>query len=229
MKTLEKLAQLAHEYSEKFYGCEIMASDVNVAWFAGYETAQEHVHAALEEVEARIVELEDQIVGVSKVMNSPETADSCEHILDMNKMVDVSSSKTSNSCERHIDSNLKYRCDVSLLNLIASTEIAKESFPGTPPDAADIGAVKDYIEHLEGMVGSTSATLNNWISVKDASPEPELGEPALVLILWRGLGGWCHDIAYHHKGKYEWCSVMDEPFINVCYWQPLPEPPKEEG
>ena len=68
MKTLEKLAQLAHEYSEKFYGCEIMASDINVAWFAGYETAQEHVHAALEEVEARIVELEDQIAGVSKVI-----------------------------------------------------------------------------------------------------------------------------------------------------------------
>lgn len=223
MKTLEKLARLAHEYSEKFYGCEIMASDINVAWFAGYETAQEHVHAALEEVEARIVELEDQIAGVSKVMNSPEKQDSCEHILDMNKMVDVSSSKTSNSCERHIDSNLKYRCDVSLLNLIASTEIAKESFPGTPPDAADIGAVKDYIEHLEGMVGSTSATLNNWISVAKRLPTPHKA------VMW------------YLKGNLSAIGSFDDNeqgvFIRTCFfklkefthWQELPEPPKEEG
>lgn len=223
MKTLEKLAQLAHEYSEKFYGREIMASDINVAWFAGYETAQEHVHAALEEVEARIVELEDQIAGVSKVMNSPETADSCEHILDMNKMVDVSSSKTSNSCERHIDSNLKYRCDVSLLNLIASTEIAKESFPGTPPDAADIGAVKDYIEHLEGMVGSTSATLNNWISVKDRLPD----EDTIPMVLVNTTYGY--ELGYYNRyANLGWTNTLGTTCFDVTHWMPLPEPPKEE-
>lgn len=38
----------------------------------------------------------DQFGDTSKVMNSPEDPDSCEHILDMEKMVDVNSSNNSN-------------------------------------------------------------------------------------------------------------------------------------
>jgi hypothetical protein len=55
-------------------------------YLAGYKAAQEHAHAALEEAEARIQELRDQLGDVSKVM-----PDTCEHILDMEKMVDVKS------------------------------------------------------------------------------------------------------------------------------------------
>jgi hypothetical protein len=50
----------------------------------GYLAAQEHAHAALEEAEAKIQELQDQLADVSKVM-----PDTCEHILDMEKMEDV--------------------------------------------------------------------------------------------------------------------------------------------
>jgi len=53
-------------------------------FLAGYKAAQEHAHAALEEAEARIQELRDQLADADKVM-----PDTCEHILDMSKMVDV--------------------------------------------------------------------------------------------------------------------------------------------
>lgn len=38
----------------------------------------------------------DQLADADKVMNSPEKQDSCEHILDMEKMVDVNSSNNLN-------------------------------------------------------------------------------------------------------------------------------------
>lgn len=53
-------------------------------YLAGYKAAQEHAHAALEEAEAKMQELRDQLADADKVM-----PDSCEHILDMEKMVDV--------------------------------------------------------------------------------------------------------------------------------------------
>ena len=37
-------------------------------FLAGYKAAQEHAHAALEESEARMWEIKDQVAGVSKVM-----------------------------------------------------------------------------------------------------------------------------------------------------------------
>jgi hypothetical protein len=67
-----------------------------------------------------------------------------------------------------------------------------------------------------------------WISVKCYLPQPVNGQPALVLILQKGLGGWIHEIAYHHKLPYEWSNMLDEKIDNVHYWQELPEPPKEE-
>jgi hypothetical protein len=83
MKTPE---ELAYDYGEKFDGVEISKNDINIAWYEGYKAAQEHAHAALEEAEAKIQELQDQVADVSKVM-----PDTCEHILDMGKMVDVNS------------------------------------------------------------------------------------------------------------------------------------------
>ena len=81
MKTPE---EMAYDYGEKFDGVEISKNDINIAWYEGYEAAQEHAHAALEEAEAKIQELQDQLADADKVM-----PDTCEHILDMSKMVDV--------------------------------------------------------------------------------------------------------------------------------------------
>jgi hypothetical protein len=80
--------EMAEEYAKKQgqpWGCE-------EHFLAGYKAAQEHAHAALEEAEVRIQELQDQLAGVSKVM-----PDTCEHIVDVSKMVDVSSSATLNN------------------------------------------------------------------------------------------------------------------------------------
>ena len=81
MKTPE---QLAEEYVEDHDECEFARE----AYLAGYKAAQEHAHAALEEAEVRVQELADQLADTSKVMNSPETPDSCDYILDMDKMTD---------------------------------------------------------------------------------------------------------------------------------------------
>jgi hypothetical protein len=43
-----------------------------------------------------IIPTKDQQTDADKMMNSPEKQDSCEHILDMEKMVDVNSSNNSN-------------------------------------------------------------------------------------------------------------------------------------
>jgi hypothetical protein len=58
--------------------------DPTVGFVAGYQAAKKHAHAALEEAEAKIQELQDQLADADKVM-----PDTCEHILDMSKMMDV--------------------------------------------------------------------------------------------------------------------------------------------
>jgi hypothetical protein len=64
---------------------------LQACFIAGYKEAQERAHHALEEAEARTQELQDQLADVSKVMNSPENPDDCDHIVDTSKMVDVNS------------------------------------------------------------------------------------------------------------------------------------------
>jgi len=74
------------------------------AFLAGYQAAKEHAHAALEEAEARIQELRGQLMEESggrlrlfkdeadakaAYQEAWEDADTCEHILDLSKMVDV--------------------------------------------------------------------------------------------------------------------------------------------
>jgi len=81
MKTPEELAK------EALKGVPIDSEWGNGCYngfLAGYKAAQEHAHAALEEAEARMQELRDQLADADKVM-----PDTCEHILDMGKMVDV--------------------------------------------------------------------------------------------------------------------------------------------
>lgn len=78
----------------------------NAGFLAGYKTAQEHAHAALESAEIRheayvlaaeenFKQMEaklDQLADASKVM-----PDTCDHILDATKMVDVNSLNNSKS------------------------------------------------------------------------------------------------------------------------------------
>jgi hypothetical protein len=84
-KTLEEMAE---QYTKDWWGnlpeAEGMRKSARENFLAGYKAAQEHAHAALEEAEAKIQELQDQLADVSKVM-----PDTCDHILDMEKMVDV--------------------------------------------------------------------------------------------------------------------------------------------
>ena len=77
IKTPEELAE---EYASDEYEYDAAKE----AFLAGYKAAQEHAHAALEEAEAKMQELQDQLADADKVM-----PDSCKHILDMSKMVDV--------------------------------------------------------------------------------------------------------------------------------------------
>jgi hypothetical protein len=81
MKTPEELAE---EYAAMTTNNLFYREPLSNAFLAGYKAAQEHAHAALEEAEAKIQELQDQLADADKVM-----PDSCEHILDMEKMVDV--------------------------------------------------------------------------------------------------------------------------------------------
>lgn len=64
MKTPE---QMADEY-----GASPHEKD---AFLAGYKAAQEHAHAALEEAEAKMQELQDQLADADKVMNSLNNSD----------------------------------------------------------------------------------------------------------------------------------------------------------
>jgi hypothetical protein len=73
MKTPEELAE---EYVHAWWGPreDNMTLATRQSFMAGYQAAK------------------DQFADTSKVMNSPEDPDSCEHILDMEKMVDVNPS-----------------------------------------------------------------------------------------------------------------------------------------
>ena len=73
------------------------------------------------------------------------------------------------------------------------------------------------------LVGYKAAT-PQWISVNDRLPEEELIE---VLVLISGDGWHDYDIAYFALGK--WHDKYDDHVEGVTHWQPLPEPPKEEG
>ena len=80
-KTPEEMAQ---DYISTIADTHSVKAACEKAFITGYQAAQEHAHAALEEAEAKIQELQDQLADADKVM-----PDTCDHILDMSKMVDV--------------------------------------------------------------------------------------------------------------------------------------------
>jgi hypothetical protein len=84
MKTPEEMAEEFAAINGRYDPLNANCRWGKNAFIAGYKAAQEHAHAALEEAEAKMQELRDQLADADKVM-----PDSCEHILDMEKMVDV--------------------------------------------------------------------------------------------------------------------------------------------
>jgi hypothetical protein len=176
MKTPEELAE---EFAEMF-APEPRKTVAKKSWWAGYQAAKEHAHAALEEAEARIQELRDQLMeesgGRLKLFKNDadaktayqealEDADTCEHILDMSKMVDVSS----------------------------------------------------------------SATLNNWISVKDRLPKinKRMSEDVLILDEFGEMSVEPFEIV-NNEIVVDWGEAGLRPLSDFTHWMPLPEPPKEE-
>lgn len=69
---VEKLGKLSQQFIENYFGPEGGSFDEEVvaetSFIRGYKAAQEHAHAALEEAEARIQELQDQLADADKVM-----------------------------------------------------------------------------------------------------------------------------------------------------------------
>ena len=90
MKTPEELAD---EYNKQLEQVPIVyylpTEPCRKAFLAGYQAAKEHAHAALEEAEAEIDRLQSKLSDAGILTT--------EHILDMEKMVDVSSSATLNN------------------------------------------------------------------------------------------------------------------------------------
>jgi hypothetical protein len=64
--------EMAEEYALKLLQTQILFKEERLrareAFLAGYKAAQEHAHAALEEAEVRIQELQDQLADADKVM-----------------------------------------------------------------------------------------------------------------------------------------------------------------
>lgn len=62
--------EMAEEYTKDWWGslpeAEGMRKSARENFLAGYKAAQEHAHAALEEAEARIQELQDQLAESPK-------------------------------------------------------------------------------------------------------------------------------------------------------------------
>ena len=108
MKTPEQMAEewMNEEYGDTSHWVR-MGKDMSLdAFIAGYQAAKDEYKEAIDtyndvakqmmEEAIRIMSPKDQAADADKVMNSPEKQDSCEHILDMDKMVDVKSSNNSN-------------------------------------------------------------------------------------------------------------------------------------
>ena len=106
--------QLAEEYAEfETQGVpdsirkQLLMTKDKMAFLAGYKAAKDTFLAQFKSLLSSYAETSfnpnhtawqifDTLKGTQAAVNSPEKQDSCEHILDMKKMVDVNSSSNSN-------------------------------------------------------------------------------------------------------------------------------------
>jgi hypothetical protein len=155
MKTPE---ELAHYYADRLHERTAHSGVFVEGFVAGYQAAQEHAHAALEEAEAEIDRLQTKLSDTGILTT--------EHIVDDSKMVDVSS----------------------------------------------------------------SATLNNWISVKDRLPKinNRMSEDVLMLDEYGQMSVKRFEIV-NNEIVVDWGEAGTRPLSDVTHWMPLPELPEEEG
>ena len=104
MKTPEELAEELDRQAVLYVSLKAR-NDVSYyvgmdCYKAGYQAAQEQQEkewgALVSKGRIAMQTLNDQFADADKVMNFPENPDDCDHILDMEKMVDVNSSNNSN-------------------------------------------------------------------------------------------------------------------------------------
>lgn len=117
-------------------------------------------------------------------------------------------------------------------NFLAGYKAAQEQLAGVSKvmDSLETPDSCEHILDMEKMVDvSTSATLNNWVSVKDRLPETE----EYLTIGYIDGTPWLHHCAVYSAKDGKWMRT-ERPFPKditdfVKYWMPLPKPPKEEG
>ena len=89
-------------------------------------------------------------------------------------------------------------------------------------------AYRELLDYILDMPVADVQPVDRWISVEDKLPEPEKEVLVWYRYTWGagftsyrfGISRWYSNI----KRWYEGCLPKD---IEVLYWQPLPEPPKE--
>lgn len=99
-------------------------------------------------------------------------------------------------------------------------------------DCCEVGFLAGYkaaqdqlVDTSKVMDVSSSATLNNWISVKDSLPPPRR-----VVLYFHELHGPSvgHYNPDYSKPGYKWISEewVDNKTDRITHWMPLPKPPK---
>jgi hypothetical protein len=207
MKTPEELAD---EHSRKFFSWDNKTAAAS-SFLTGYQAAKEHAHAALEEAEAKIQELEDQVADGSKVMNEFDA------MLEEKELVDI---KLRDAFYRSFNFLI---CNESI-PVFRLNDI--RSYVG---HLEDVLAARNSPEKPDGSNSSNNS--NGWISVKERLPE----EGVAVLVYGQVLNDPPDVIGVRRRyngdqdWKYTWES--EDGFIlredDVTHWMPLPKPPEK--
>jgi hypothetical protein len=180
----------------------------SLGFLAGYQAAQEHAHAALEEAEAKIQELEDQVADDSKVMNEFDA------MLEEKELVDI---KLRNAFYRSFNFLI---CNESI-PVFRLNDI--RSYVG---HLEDVLAARNSPEKPDGSNSSNNS--NGWISVKDRLPEinNRMSEDVLMLDEYGEMSVELFEIV-NNKIVVDWGEAGTRPLSEFTHWMPLPKPPND--
>lgn len=210
-KTPEEMAQ---KYANKNCGGECQDDEPGVikAFLAGYKAAQEHSHAALEEAEARIQELRDQLMEESggRLRLFKDDADAKAAYQEALEEVDLDKAWQ----QGYKAAATEYQEKLNQMRL-ERPAFKKHEIENLLSQSNADGYKRGFERGLTAQ--------KCWISVDEKLPE---NEEITVLVLISGDGWHDHDVAYCASGK--WYDKYDDIVEGVTHWQELPEPPKEE-